>query len=538
MAIVADQVLNELGRLNGRERNVVRGTLLAGTLLRLFVIPTKLVMIYSAYRLAAETYMFVSVPKYGPTTLVLYRIAFAFFGTSHETMVWVNVACGVMSMPVIVALFARFRPPPWSVPFAAGLVALTPLFMHDHRTESILVPTLFFLWCGLLLWDLWLEKRGAANLAGVAVFFTLALMGRPEMYLVVALTAGAIAYTRHEPGAWKPRLVPLGIGLAAVAALNAPNLLHLRMAVAEQVAQEALPAMRAGVGFIEVVFTRNLLMKPVLWPLALTLLAIAGWTTSDGTSRRFARAVWVAVLVWIGSYFVDLPQTSMPRLQATPATFIALVAALGFGNALARGRLARWSMSRRNVTLVSIGSVVVLAIPSAIHYFTTDNEQEEERLINHMMEQLPDEKVCFIRLGDDDDPAPRKVHRYFPDYLMRPPRRSDNVLGIRAWQNAELDLAVDCPGGVYYAKTLRCYSFYLAFEDTDADRTEPDLLSSCRWMEREARLDPVFTERIPNYGNNEYRYYPNVDAFDVGLYRVQGRKNRPKEPPRTAAGAP
>lgn len=487
-------------------------------------------MIYMGYRLASEVHAFTSVPKYGAGTLVLYRAAFAVLGPGHETVVFVNTLCGLLTIPLLLALLARFRPGKGAVAFAAAVLSLAPVFVQDHRTESILVPTLLFLAAGWLLWDTWLTTRSRLDLAGAVVFLALAMTSRPEVLGIAPLGLAVLAWARWTPGLLRGRLPEALLAAAVLAAFIAPHLAFVSRAFEEQREMGALLARGLAwqVGkVLAAPFTfYNLLVAPHLYPLALTALAVFAALRTEGEGRRLARG-WLALsLLWLASVQIDMPLTSVPRVQAPLGALVALVAALGFARLLEVERIAGRPLgppARR--ALIAALFVGLTALPSLAHFAAPVNEDEEERFIQRALARLPREDVCFVRLDSGDQPRPRYVHRYFPDYLLRPPLRHDRVLGIRRWaEQAEGDGA-ECPGGTFYIQTLRCYSVYVDFpRETKASRTEPPLIADCRWMHEHARLEPVLVESLPHHGDNEFGYYPEQDSFEVGFYRVRGRR--------------
>lgn len=533
MTLASAAAFEGLVRLDRPERHAAWALLAAGAALRLWIIPSRLVMIFMGYRLAAEVYAFTSVPKYGAATFVLYRAAFAWLGPSHDTIIAVNVACGVLALPLLVGLVARWRPPPGVAGVVAGLLALSPIFLRDHRSESILVPMALWTWASLLLWDRWWERRSRLDLAGSVVLAALAITSRPEMAAVMPALLAVFALPRGaDSAAWRARLPALAPAALALAALVSPHLWHLARAVGQQHEQGALPGSDGGLltvvaKALRVVFDRNVLWTPSVLPAAVTALLVAGWRWTPAPWRAWARALLVLCVGWMVSFFVDLPPASVPRLGAPLAALACLVAAFGAVAAWQRGEQVRWLPRRGGPrAAVLVGACALTALPTAIALWAPTNEGEEEAFVRDAFALLPADAVCLLRPDATDPPPPRKAHRYVPDYLLRPPHRNDRVLGLTAWRQAPPKEDKVCPGGTFVLLSMHCYVEYLDLaSQAKSERREPAEIASCRDFRAAFTLVPVLERTVPHHGDNDFGYYPeDVSSFRLGLYRVGGKR--------------
>lgn len=515
LGLVAPVVVAAVRARPAGERRWVWGVIAVGAALRAFL-PYKLVTIFKAYEQTAEVIAFEAVPKYGAGAFTLYHGAIDLFGADHAVLVGVNRAAGVLSLPVLVALLARFRPARWGVLIGAALLALLPALVRDPLTESNMVPTALWLWCTLLLWDVWLEsaatRRRPTVLAGAAVCAALAVLGRPAMLLAVPAGLLLLAQARRRLPVVRQRWVLVGVVAAAFAALLTPHLLHLWGETLDQTRGDALPALRWELlsSLPAKLLGHNLVLRPAWFPLALTAVALwAAWRLPDEAGRRFSRALWILALVLVASSQVDLPEPSIPRLQAPAAALITLAGALGLAHLAPRERHGpRWWGG------ALAGLVLLSALPGAWYLFAPTNEDAEEAFLREAYQRLPDDARCLVHLGSHDPPPPGKTHRHVPRYLA-PDRVAQ--MGIGYWASED-GRRVCATGASYFVQGLRCYA-QLQPEGAPP-RERPVLLEGCSELRRQARLQPVFERSLENLGQNVFGYYPDVPRFEVGLYRL------------------
>jgi hypothetical protein len=541
LALAVADALRRLLAQDDRARGWTLAGLGLGVLLRL-IAPARLVMIYMGYRMTQTVADFASVPKYGAATFSLYRLSFGLLGPDHATLVAVNTIAGLLSLPLAAGLLRRAQAGGWPTAAATWFLACVPLFIQDHRSESLLVPTTLFLLGALTLWDLALTERRSGALVGAAALAALAITSRPALALITPVALGAWWWARAgsrdlPPGRW---LFAAGVGAAAAVI---PHLVHLLSATTQQQAAGALPQLTEGLGgrVAYGLLFRNALFDPQFFGPVITALGLAAPLLAAPRQRRLALALLAIAFAWIAPSYVDLPTTSIPRLHAPAALLVSLAAALAIGGTEPR---ARRLLGRRARALPVVALLLALAscLPSVPSLWGRTNEDEEARLLDRARAALPDRPACLVRLDERDDPTPGKTHRYTPDYWFAPPHRDDQVLGIRAFEDGQ---AGACPGGRYFFLGLRCYTRYDGRHAQAVQRVvtpgwtldprgvsvsyvrpgmpEPDLppmLRACRRMLEARALEPVFEEEIVNHGDNEFGYYPPVASFKVGLYRI------------------
>ena len=525
-----------------------------GVLLRL-IVPIRLVMVYMGYKLTSNIADFGVVSKYGAGAATLYRVIFGVTGPDHRVLVWTNTVAGIATL-FLVPLVARrlFRRDTVVAPLAA-IFALTPLFVKDHRSESLLVLGGLFLWLGLfLVLDLIRDGR-ISSLLGAVAALALAASSRPELLLVTPLALAATVHVADRQGL-RERARLLLPGLVLLGAAMVPHVLHLRQAASQQLQAGAL--MGFDVKLLErlsyVLRLHNGWLNSAYFPLGITALALVAPLTAARGERRGALAWAFVALVWTAVYYVDIPETSIPRLHAPAALIVVMLAAFAIA------RLYEL-VKRRQVAVAgrwALGAVLILvlalsALPSIPSLWAPTNEDTEERLLQRALAAMPGSPSCLVHIGDEDDPPKGNTHRHFPDYLFREPHRGDRVKSIRRDQGTSRD---EYPGGTYFFLGLRCYAAWMgdagataihrsvdvsclfdpdcwrmSYARADKERSgkaqgqqRSPMLSSCARLLEGAVLEPVFEEDVPNLGDNEFGAYPDVASFRTGLYRLKGMK--------------
>jgi hypothetical protein len=495
--LLARTVVAALRSLPRRELTWTLALLLVGLGLRLLE-PTRLVMIYSAYEWTDQVARFTGIGRYGASTTVLYRLLFSLVPPDHEAIVTLHRAAGALTLPVLAALLARCWPPPGAVALFTLLLAALPLFVRDHATESILVPIVLWLSAGLLLLDRALQEQTPGPAAAAAVFFLgLALTGRPEMIAVVPMLAAALVLVRRGLAGWRWLLG----GGALLGLLGLPHLLHIRAQQTEMAAHGALALLDHS--YWQTLANRGLsahiAFHPKLFPTAVTALALLSLRHPAG--RKVRLAVLALTLLWLAVVLVDLPNTSIARLQAPLAMLWTALAAWGLAAEMQRRRPRMWLAG-------GTAAVALTALPTHQHLRLWTNEDQTEHLWRRALPQLPDRGACLVALTARDQPEPGKVQRAVPAYLLRPPHRQLQLVPLDTWLSA----APPCPSGAFLLVDPRCYASY------HRPPGLPPLLSSCAAALE--RAEPLDAWTLANLGDNEYGYYGDIQRFQVGLYRL------------------
>ncbi len=447
--------------------------------------PARLVMLFSGYELTERSAVLTAVHRYGAGSQVLHRLLFTVLPPDDATLIGVHRLAGWLALLPLLAWFARWQPPPRAIAWAAWGLATLPLLVHDAASESILVVGALWLWSGLLL----LETARPGDGWRAAVLLAAAGMTRPELAIVAPLLS---LWVLRRQG------TPLTRRHAALAVLFALLVLPQVWHSVDRMAQDAAQGTNrlhklVPLGPLAVVGS-FVPFWPLVFPLPWTLLAL------HGLRRHRARLELALVTyAWAFTLLVDLPQTSVPRLEAPLAALWLLLGAWHLAELALPAQ--RWLVA-----------VVALATLPTLQLWSPTNEDDAARFTRAALAKLPAQDACLVTLHESDPPDKGKVQRAFPDYLLRPPHRTVARYALAQWQAAG---APQCPAGTFLLVEHRCWAIF------HHPAAAPAQLPICTQTLAEHRWLPVLQERAANHGQNEYGWYPDVGEFALGLYKLQ-----------------
>lgn len=453
-----------------------------GLALRL-VLPHLPVMYYMGYHLADTAARLEGIPKYGPGALALYHLVFRVTGTDHVAMMVANSVVGSLTPLAGGALLARVGVRGWGVAGGIALLALTPLFVRDATTESLLVPTTLWVLAGLALFLRAREDGRPSSMSLALVHLVLAMLSRPEAVVLVPLCAGLLLpFASRGPGKARPRtLVRLAPWAAAVGVL-AIRAAQLSVALEVEFARGNNPVLRDPAGLLSLLpdlWRRNVLLWPSLFPAGVTALAAAGLVL--GPRRAVAGALLAAAVAWIAVSLVDLPYVSVARVQVPGATFCTLAAGVGVA-----GVHRLLSRTPRPLAGGAIAGLILVAGTMAwtvAGLWQPVNADDEERLLRDARDAVPaDQPFILVRRGFDDEPVER-LHLHYPDYWFEPPARDGLAVGPD-W----FDRTDTAGRPAFFLFGTRCYMRRCG---------EAGIHPACQRMRERYRLEPVIERTVP-----------------------------------------
>jgi len=617
----------------------------AGAVLRLFVAPHVLVKVGMAYPLMDSIITLDSLPRYGPAGPAFYNLIIRVFPADTDTLLWTNAVIGSATVLLLSVLAQEIFRTKWTGALSALFLALTPVFIRDSCSESLLVPGVFLLAGGLLLlcthgWAAGAAWRGAGG-TGASVtapparrlgsgnaapeakplppgaralpvygawpwafavpVLALAALMRPELMLVVPAAALFLLVPELGERANRVRMAIMAAALAAPLALEA---LYVLQRTGGEVALGNLDFGRlTPVKVVLDLWSMDLLTAAGRFPAGLTVLGLLGVALSflHGRWRRVLPVFGLA-LGWLLIYYVDINEESMLRLHVPPAMLVACLAAWAVAQvaALPRSAFARGTVAAALAALVAAsalpsagfcckclaalssgwqepgwrgagGTGASAAPPPPLGYardrlprkqggschaagwtqaracgvFFETNFQTEDRVFREAAARLPAEPVTFVRLGFEDYPfhalsqeslaalketrlAYAPVHRYYPDYLLKPPHRGDRIMPISAI--TDVPLPDDRPAFFYLS--TQCYAILDVQGEAHWD-IAPDpyrrIHPACRWIMTRYAMEPVYLERVPNHSEFAlpFRWYPDeLSEMTIGLFRIGAPSER------------
>lgn len=518
---VATKLWRDIEGRTGRLVWLVLAIGLVGVAVRL-ALPHRPVMYYMGYRLVEMANSMEVIPKYGPGSLALYHLLFKITGPSHAAMMYVNSVIGGLLPFAAAGLLSRLVAGRVAPIVATFLLALTPLFIKDSTTESLLVPMMT--WFVLGLWLLARARKTRSNLDLANGFFWayMAVISRPESVVLVPLTILLLLPLSPLGEKKLPHWSLKALWIVALV-LWALRAAHLSIAVFLELNLGNNPILTDPVGMLKLVehlWDRNIALMPDLFPSAIVVMAFVPVIFGSWKNRIRAVAFILVSLAWILVSFLDLPYVSIPRVQVPGMVFLTLSAVIGL-SALFEYRL-EWltydglRTAFRWILVVATG--VAMAI-SAGRLWERTNADDEDDLINSAIAVLPDTSVTFVRRAYADRPVER-IHLFYPDYLFAPPHRNDVVVGPTKFSRMD-----DSSRPAYFLLGTRCYTRHCG---------EREMHPACRALLDQYKMTPVIEREVPirrletgRTGDPDSDLdFPwcltERDTMKLGLYRIDG----------------
>jgi 4-amino-4-deoxy-L-arabinose transferase-like glycosyltransferase len=440
---------------------------------------------------------------------VLYHALFALFQPDHRVLFWCNSVLGVLALPLAAAFAARLLDDRRAGAVAALLLALVPVFVKHDNSDANNVPATLWLLGALVLWEEYLATGRRAPLVAAVPLFAFAAVARPEMPLLVPLLA-ALATLGLKPPRARFRDPLLVVAVASVALLVVPHALHVLRSIDVARARGALPNLRLA-QIVDALFfgvrkRKYLLLQPDLYPVALLPAALYG-LVERGPRLRPRLALGAMAAVALVTYELDLCRANLPRVHALGAALFTALAAAGL--------VRVWETDKRPLSRALVAAAVALSAAWTVRaLWAPTNEQAEEEFLRAAIARLPSEPYTLVRYAPEDpEPGPLPTHRFFPDYLVRPPCGSGRVASIGEWTAAP---DFDRPAYAYWG--TRCYA-----RMRDAGTRPPhgdDLQPACAALAARFRLEPVVERIVPNRGDVWLEYYGDSPTLRLGLYRL------------------
>ncbi len=495
------------------------GLALFGLILRL-MIPHRFVMAYSGYALIEQALDIVQLKRYGAGAPVLYHSLIALLPGGGAWLLTINTWLGWATTLIAAAWLRRYTLRPGSGLAMLALLALHPLLLKDHNSESNLIPALFAFFVGLWHWEQARRKNTwTAFLFAVAAFgFT--TVSRPLFLFFVPLSLSLLEFFRLPNKRPVVSARRLWLSTAGLFLLLLPHLAYLAVFWAIEGEQNQI----SGIGYIlsgvlKFITPHNLFLRPDATPIVYPLFWLAAWLWAPVTERRRLVGLLLVSCVFFAPYFVDMTPPSLPRLHVPAAYFLCAVAALGLLEGWRRQTQAP-KIWRHPALWVAIW--ILSLLPPAFNLWRPTNPDHEHQALEQAIAHLPDAPVVLARLEAEDDPQVWGLFYDYPDYLLPSQVRT---MGLDAWLNAARRGSVDQSSYIYLG--MRCYTL-LHDSLTGAGQSPSEagrdyLHPACQRVRRSIQLEPVWEWEAPNAEpEGAFHWYPPRATLTVGLYRAAG----------------
>ncbi|MSP90369.1 MAG: hypothetical protein EXR79_00960 [Myxococcales bacterium] len=480
--------------------------------------PHALTAVGFGYEWFADAAFLHSVPRYGPGAPALWGKLLGPLTHDHGAVLWLHAALGSIACGIWAAFVATARGSLRAGWLAGGALALTPLFLREHTSESM--HTAVVLGLGLAALAL-AQPRPARGVAAAA--FVWAVGWRVDVGPAAVLTLSALHWARreHRPGSeaalpgrpgsparWLLPALAAGAGLVALAVFaqgrlaadlhqgNLPQLQSYLSGLGSRLAGEALP------------------WRADWFPVGVWLAVLLAIAQVPGRAPWRWLAVAASGLPWLLLSWLDFNETSLPRLQA-PAAWLAVVAAAGLAD-LALENVSRPRVAA-TVLVFGFASSAVLTLPQVLR---RTNSHLEDDLLREAIAALPNERPFVLATRTYAEGPAIGLHLHQPTYALQPPALPGTVVTATAMLEA-LRAGTLPHGELWFLRSLRCYLGPVG--SPAAGREHPACAALAAWPGAVA----AFERDVPNRGESPtFDGYGKARTLRVGLYRLPETLNR------------
>ncbi|MSQ83438.1 MAG: hypothetical protein EXR77_11220 [Myxococcales bacterium] len=455
--------------------------------------PHRLVMVHFGYLHVDQAAFLHELPRYGPATTLLDHALFWLAPVDHRSVQWAHTIIGTLTLLPLAALTQRLSSQTLAPWFVALALAVLPLAILDHGSESMLVPAL--LWWAMATVGLveFLGTGRRVGLAAAVILLTLCGLSRPDCLVVAAPTALLVVSVAVGRPCLTARWPALALAALALAVLAIPDALYLRERATEDVALGNLP--RLNVSFFAELPQRLLhgwvVLDPRYFPLPLLALAAVGLGVP--VCRKAALGLWAAAVLWALPMLLDFNETSKLRLMMPSALVVVMAAGLGAGVLSERiGALRRrWAVAGMGaLTAVTALATLPVVIAPQLSDFS-------ENAVDAAVKLASDGKpTALVVRAYVDEPA-YGIHLYWPDSALE---ATDRWLSVADWQAGRLRPDETALGVL----DVRCWA---ALPDR---RSFADMHPACTAMAQHAGNAVAWRETVVNVGERGFRWYESA----------------------------
>lgn len=481
------------------------------------IAPHRLVMVYFGWLHIDQAASLEQLPRYGAATTLLDHAWFRIAGASPAVVQWGHTLLGAATVLPLAAIAANLLPDrragTWATLGTAWAVALLPLSILDHGTESMLVPAVLWWACAVVV--LQRPVLRAADVVAAAVLLALCGLARPDAMLV-ALPTAVLLVLATPAVPWRSRARWLALVALAVALLCVPGIQWLVDRTAEDVAAGNLP--HYGAAFLDRLPERFLRGWVVLdqryFPLALAALPFVA--VLYPRARRPVAVLAGVSLLWALPMLLDFNESSMLRLHAPSALLWVMAGMVALGTFVASPLPARMP---RQVHPMAIALVLVQTSADAVatvgDVFAPQLSDADERLMSRVSQHSRDGRPATYVTRGFDDPPDQGIHLFVPRVALE---AGDRWLPVRDFLRDEA--AVRARGPVFAVQMARCHA---GLPDQRKAWPRGQMHPACEQLCAPGRCRPVWTERVANVGERGFDWYPSPHdepAFTIGLFQL------------------
>lgn len=497
-----------LGRGTSSERRMVLWVIAISLLVRL-AWPWRLTAVYFGYEWLAQAATQDSLPRYGPGSTALWGMVLGPVG-DHRAVLALQALVGAATCGVAALALRRAGALP-SAGWAAGLgLALTPVVLRDHTSESMHVPALLgltaALWAGAELGQR--ESRLFSALLLVAVAFA----------ALCRFDVGPLALAGSLAMAWITRSSRIDkIAWSALASKWVPPTLVVALTLIRGLGQAErdlargnLPQLAEALNWLPQRLTTDVLLWRGDWlPLGWWLGPLAWLAWGKATAQRHHR--WLALIplafLAVLPSWLDYNETSLPRLQQ-PAALLAILASAALG-----AQVHAQTAAQRWLGPLAVAVVGLTALPTLETCLRQTNAHTEDQILRRAAADLkrlvPADAPAWLAVRSYADGDTAGLHLHQPTWLFGAVRLTSVSALQEALQKGQFP---DQP--VYFLRSVRCHA-------APRRGPHPGEMPACSDLADRPGTQVIWQESIKNLGDTEtFDWYGREPQLVVGLYRV------------------
>ncbi len=504
-------------RMDRRQRQMAALVFSVALLARLLW-PWRLTAVYFAYEWFAQAAYLDSVPRYGPGSTALWGMVLG-PQSDHRAVLALQVAVGALNCAIWALAAARVAGRAQTGLWVGLALALTPVVLRDHASESMHVPALLGVaaaaWAAAELSQRPSRLFGALLVAGCA-FAALCRFEVGPMALAVAAAFAWMAAPqqpwRQQRWAWLGAAAAIAVTLGRAVSwaerdLDRGNLPQLALWA------QWLPQRLAA----DVLLWRGDWLPLGLWAPVVLWLAVgravapaAALPAAAAPAPRHHR--WLillplAVLAVLPSW-LDYNETSLPRLQQ-PAAHLAIVCGGALLAQLAGQDGSRWRWRTWAVAVLWAAS----ALPTWAHCLRPTNAHTEDQLLRRaaadLAQRQPADQPAWLAVRSYADGDTAGLHLHQPTYAFGGVRLTSVTAAEQVLQQCQ-NLATP----LYFLRSTRCSA-------APRGRPHPGELGACAALSRWPGRQVVWQEEVNNSGDSPtFAWYGSAAELPVGLYQL------------------
>ena len=452
-----------------------------------------------------------NLPKYGAGLVGLLRPLHVLGVASPEGWIsGLNVGVGVATVAGLSLAIRAWLPRPRVLSAVAWVLALTPVLVRHHRSETAFVVAFAAWLVGAASWSRWL-RSGRIGYAWLAVApLAAAAYTRPAFLVAAPVTVWAL--TRWLPDVRVTRR-PRG-ALVALLWVLVPHALWLLAGALSRGDRGDLPAAVSPMFLLQLpvmLIGMNMAAWPHVFPVALT--ALGGWAawrggrSGDTEVTALCKASLCVGAALIATGMVDPVVVSMPRLQAP---WLGLWAACATAAATAAVPVAH--------VRYAVAAFLLTAAATVPWLFRAENADHEDAMLRRVAAELAGKQGTLHWL-DYGDAGADKVSRHYPRWRFRRPNAALSLRPLRDLPQADDPGAAPSdaePRWVFLG--VRCFARHRAPHAAAPLAFEHD---ACARARRRVDLVPVFEATVVNRGDVHFPWWPRQPTLRIGLYRLR-----------------